>query len=377
MVAQSFSDLASGITKVFSGNSIAVGVDVGTKSVKAVVLEKENGKIVLKNYSIARVKKPLIELGQTGVINDFSGGVVKGALEGAGIKRKKVNVAIPSFTSLIITIEIPHISDKEFEQAVRREVSKYIPVKIDDVVYDWQIIDEASLRDDNTADNKHLSSGSAQSRPMVKILVIAVMKEISGKYNQIFSANDLEINLLEIDSISLTRSLTRGKEGVYLILDIGHETSNIVVSSQDGILMNRTISIGGDKMTQVIADSMKVSFERAEQIKKTHGVNVSVSGQQGGVLSTVLSMLTDEMKKTVELFQADFKGIEVKGVLLAGGSATMIGLRDLIQAQTGLETFIGNALEGITFNAEIKNVLLKHASLLSIAIGLALANFEE
>jgi type IV pilus assembly protein PilM len=372
---KSFSSLASGITNVFSGNNIAVGIDVGTKSVKAVVLEKEDDKIVLKNYSIARTKDSLIEVGQTGVINNFTGGVVKGALNRAGIKRDKVNVAIPSFTSLIITIEVPRIADKEFEKAIRGEVSKYIPVKIDEVVYDWQIIDEDKLKDN--VDENTSSRRQQQGEGMVKILVIAVMKEISGKYGQVFSANDLEINLLEIDSISLTRALTKNKKGVYLILDIGHETTNILIASNAGVLMNRTISIGGDKMTQVIADSMKIDFARAEQLKKDQGVNVSTSGQQGGVLATVLSMIADEVKKTVGLFQDDFKDIEIKGVLLAGGTASMIGLRDLIQKQTGIETRVGNALEGIAFRAEIKDVLLQHASTLSIAIGLALANFEE
>jgi type IV pilus assembly protein PilM len=378
MVAQSFSDFAANISKQFSGKKLAVGVDVSTKSIKAVVLEKEADKIILKNYSIARTKNPLIEIGKTGVINDFAGGVVKNSLESAGIKGKTINVAIPSFTSLIITIEVPRISDKEFEEAIRGEVAKYIPVKIEDVVYDWQVIDEEQLRGEESSHTENKMSGqNAQSGEMVKILVIAVMKEISGKYSQVLSVNDLDVNLLEIDSISLTRALTRNKKGVYLILDIGHETSNILVAAQQSVLMNRTIDIGGDKMTQVIADSMKVDFSRADQIKREQGVNIKVSGRESGVLETILSMIIDELKKTIQLFKADFEGVEVAGILLTGGAASMIGLRETVQQQIGVETSIGNALEGIAFRPEIKEVLLKHASSLSIAIGLALANFEE
>jgi len=378
MVAQSFSDFAASISKQFSGKKLAVGVDVSTKSIKAVVLEKEADKIILKNYSIARTKESLIEIGKAGVINSFAGEVVKSSLENAGIKGKTINVAIPSFTSLIITIEVPRISDKEFEEAIRREVSKYIPVKIEDVVYDWQIIDEKQLRgEEGSSTDSNVRKQEFQSGEMVKILVIAVMKEISGKYSQVLSANDLEVNLLEIDSISLTRALTRNKSGVYLILDIGHETSNILVAAQQSVLMNRTIDIGGDKMTQVIADSMKISFDRADQIKREQGVNVKVSGRGNGALETILAMIVDELRKTMQLFKADFEGVEIEGILLTGGAASMIGLRETIQQQTGVETSIGNALEGIAFRPEIKDVLLKHASSLSIAIGLALANFEE
>ena len=378
MSGSSFSDLAANISSQFSGKKLAVGVDVSTKSIKAVVLEKEGDQIILKNYSIARTKEVLIEIGNAGVINDFAGAVVKNSLEDAGIKSKTINVAIPSFTSLIITIEVPHISDKEFEEAIRREVSRYIPVKIEDVVYDWQIIDEAQLREGGTTtDNDGISNKNVNSEETVKILVIAVMKEISGQYGRVLSENDLNVNLLEIDSISLTRALTRNKKGVYLILDIGHETSNILVAAQQSVLINRTIDIGGDKMTQVIADSMKTSFERADQIKKEKGVNVSAPGGQGSVLETILAMIVTEVEKTIQLFKSDFEGVEVNGLLLTGGAASMIGLRETIQQRIKIETSIGNALEGIAFRPEIKDILLKHASSLSIAIGLALANFEE
>ena len=379
MSVQSLDDLASGLMKKITGNKSAVGVDVGTKSIKVVALKKEKDKIVLENYAIARTKELLIKIGQTGVINEFTGNVVKETLEEAGIKNKLVNVAIPSFASLIITIEVTSISGKVSEEAIRREVSKYIPVKIEDVVYDWQIIDESQLHNnpEQQESNDGMNMTGNKGDKMVKILVIAIMKEISNKYEKVFAQNKLSINLLEIDSISLTRSLTHNKQGVYLILDIGHETCNILVSSPQGILMNRTVDVGGDKMTQVIADSMKISFERAEQIKKEQGVNVSVSGQTGGVLTTVLSIIMGEVKKTLQLFEADFEGVKINQIILSGGSATMVGLKEFIQQQTAMEVVIGNALEGVAFMPEVKASLLQNAPALSIAIGLALANFEE
>ena len=203
------------------------------------------------------------------------------------------------------------------------------------------------------------------------------MKEISNKYEQVFVGSGLNINLLEIDSISLTRALTHNKQGVYLILDIGHETSNILVASPQGVLMNRTIDVGGDKMTQVIADSMKIGFERAEQIKKEQGINVTGNGQEGGILTTVLSIIVDEVKKTIQLFETDFDGVKIDQIILTGGTAMMLGLKEFLQQQMNREVVVGNALEGIAFVPEVKNALLQNAPSLSIAIGLALANFED
>ncbi len=375
---QSLDSLANNLMKKFTGNKLAVGVDVGTKSIKVVALKKEGDKIILKNYAIARTKKSLIKIGQKGVINEFAGEVVKTALGEADIKNKTVNVAIPSFTSLVVTIEVDKISGKIPEEAIRREVSKYIPVKIEDVVYDWQIIDESLLKSGaNIGETGEQSRENKQAQKKVKILVIAIMKEISNKYEQVFVESGLNINLLEIDSISLTRALTHNKQGVYLILDIGHETSNILVASPQGVLMNRTIDVGGDKMTQVIADSMKIGFERAEQIKREQGINVTGNGQEGGILTTVLSIIVDEVKKTIQLFETDFDGVKIDQIILTGGTAMMLGLKEFLQQQMNREVVVGNALEGIAFVPEVKNALLQNAPSLSIAIGLALANFED
>ena len=76
---QSLDDLANGLMRKITGNKSAVGVDVGTKSIKIVALKKEKGKIILKNYAIARTKESLIKIGQTGVINEFTGNIVKEA----------------------------------------------------------------------------------------------------------------------------------------------------------------------------------------------------------------------------------------------------------------------------------------------------------
>jgi len=356
---------------------VAVGIDVGTNSVKGVVLKKKNEKIILDNYFIARTNDSLIKIGQPGVISDFTGKIIKESLDNAGIKSSSMNVAIPSFTSLIITIDVSNIPNKNFEMAVRREVAKYIPVKIDGVVYDWQIINESDFADNENGANERANRFAVdKSDKMVKILVVAIMKEISERYDKVFSAEGLDIDLLEIDSISLTRALTRNKKGVYLILDIGHEVSNILVASQHGVLVNRTIDVGGDRMTKAIADSMNVTLERAEELKRTQGVNVGVEHGSEGFLATVLTVIINEVKKTIELFKSDFNNLEIEEVLLSGGTARMVGLSSLIAQQTGLKVSIGNSLEGIFFVPEIKNSLQVAAPSLNIAIGLALAHFE-
>ena len=371
------------IVNKFTGNQRAIGVDVGLNSIKVVSLKKSKEKILLDNYVIANSQKPLIEVGENGAISELAGTVVKEAMRSAGLKSRMVNVAIPSFTSLIITIEIPSISSGNFEDVVRKEVARYIPVKIDDVVYDWQVINQEVLhssQETGAESNGRLSGRNYQDKgQMIKILVIAIMKEISAKYEEVFYKNELRINLLEIDSISLSRALTGRRPGVYIILDIGHEVCNIIIAAQGNILINRTVDIGGNKMTEVIAKTFKINNKRAEQLKIQKGIQAGIiPGSRQNALTPLLSILVEEIKKTKELFREDFGGATVNEILVSGGTAKMIGLKEFLTEQTGLKTTVANALQdGIEVPAAAQGAVEKEGALLNIATGLALADFLE
>ncbi len=377
MSSKLLGSLLGGISEVFDKDDTAVGVDVGSNSIKVVSLKREGEKIVLDNYAVVRSEDKLLNLANPGVINDLAGVVAKQALEAAGIKEKKVNVATPSFTSLVVTIEVPKMPEEQFEEAVRKEVSKYIPVSIEDVVYDWQIINEDVLQSNEKAITPEERQKLQNQSNSVKILVIAIIKEISARYNKVFRDNGLELNLLEIDSISLARALAGPEGEISLILDIGHETCNVIISSREGLLLNRTIDVGGDTITRKIAETLGVDFAEAERLKIEKGLQLVDSKSGKNISLEPVIKIVDELKRTLKIFEEDFQRLKVKEVYLTGGSAAMIGLKDFLEKELNLPVLVANPLRGIAFAPEVEEPLLKHAPLLTIAIGLALANFEK
>jgi type IV pilus assembly protein PilM len=97
-----------------------VGVDIGNSSIKIVELEKKGEKIVLKNYAISNInKKGLVKPGSSKVISSRAGEIVDRVLQDVGIKTKDINLAIPGFASLITTIELPPVSEREIEQIIK------------------------------------------------------------------------------------------------------------------------------------------------------------------------------------------------------------------------------------------------------------------
>ena len=255
------------VSGLFGGDkNISVGIDVGSASIKIVVLERVGDAINLKNYAIAKSKEELIRPGTVGVISDLAIELIEKTIKEAAISKKHVQVAVPSFSSLITAVEIPKTAKGDIDEIIQNEAPKYIPVQLSDVVYGWQLIEEG-----NGDAEENVTPGIKRDGKM-HVLLVAIMSEISAQYEKVFSAAGLKIDSLEIDAFSLTRALIAENKKPYLILDIGHKVCNIVAVSNGNVLLNRTIDIAGDRITKTIARSLGVDIDRAEKIKHTQGM---------------------------------------------------------------------------------------------------------
>lgn len=362
---------------ILGGNSnISVGVDVGSSSIKVVVLERIGNAIHLKNYAIAKSKDEIIKPGTAGVISEIASELIEKTMEEADIAKKTVNAAVPSFSSLITAIEIPKTAEKDIDEIIQNEAPKYIPVQLADVVYGWQLIDEGSDNDGEEKEEESTISGVKRDGK-IHILLVAIMRDISAQYQSVFARAGLKIESLEIDAFSLTRALIGNNKKPHLILDIGHKVCNIVAVANGNVLLNRTIDIAGDRITKTIARSLNVDTQRAEQLKHKEGMK---SGEaQGGteMIGQVMSAVVGEIKKTNQAIKKTYKGIEISEIVLTGGGAKLKGIVEYLKKELELETRIGNPFSVINYPESIQPVIDKHGSELVIAVGLALNAFEE
>ncbi len=353
-------------------------LDIGSQSIKLVELSKRKGVLTLTNYAYAKTSESLVKVGMPGVISDIAGKVLKRALDAADIKTKEVNVAVPSFSSLVTVFDIPKMPDKEVDQAIRSEAPKYIPVRLSDVVYGWQVIDETGFNENSSGQAGQTGQNSAPGGNLqrMKVLVVAIMKEISGKYEKVLGDSGIGVGSLEIDSFSLVRSLLHNDPECSLILDIGHRVTNLIVAANGNILVNRTIDVAGESMTNVLEKSLKVDQKRAEQLKMQSGMRKDGQGKSDLFLPT-LGIIIQEVKKTISVLGEEYNGLNIKKVVLSGGSARMIGLAEYVQNELKIKTVIGNPLAQVKYPAKMEAKLKLQSPVLAVAVGLAMLGLEE
>jgi len=353
--------------------SHSVGIDLGNNSLKIVELEKKDGKIKLKNYALVKMKESLSEKD----VRFFSGQMVFEVLKELSIKKKDISIAIPSYSSFITLIEVAGQTEEEIKGEIEYEAVKYIPVDLEEVVFDWQIIETPLSKNKKQKTEKNLAEVQKEIElETSKVLLVSTMKNVSSELQKSFNNKKLSIDSIEVNCFSLQRALSHDKKDTCLIFDMGGKITNIIGVKEGQLLFNRNIDLAGDRITDLIAKSLNISRDRAEKLKKEQGFKSDSKIVVENILKPVFDSIMKEAKKNMEEFE-EFKMGTVNKIILSGGTSDMEGAKEYIQSKMKIEVFKGNPWSQVEYPKEIEKKILAKNSFFGIAVGLALAGLLE
>lgn len=335
---------------------MSVGIDIGSKTIKIVELEKEGNAFKLRGSGIvgyqgsspehARDEKEFLALAD----------VIRKLHKEAKISSKEVTIALPEPQVFTRTIKFPPLTDQEITSAVKWEAEQYIPIPLADAIIQHSIIE----RRENT------------TPPEVAVLLIAAPRTVVEAYVKTVTLAGLTPLAVETELMGLARSLAPEGQTV-LLCDFGARSTDIAVVKNAQLTFTRTIPTAGEAFTRAVAQSLGVELAQAEEYKRTYGLSGSqLEGKVRGALDPVFRMVVDEMKKAIHFYQTEEKGEAPKSVILAGGTAGMPEAISLLSKLIGIEVVIGNPFAKVAVDAQVARTLMPYAPLYAIAVGLAM-----
>jgi cell division protein FtsA len=146
------------------------------------------------------------------------------------------------------------------------------------------------------------------------------------------------------------------KQAGVLIADIGGETTDIALLRDGNIYHTSVLPVAGHQITRDIAAGLGLSFELAEEIKKTHGSLIPLKeGEADKVISEnghsvsyrdlcdIMRARVEELMRLVvlELPRTDYARLIPSGIVITGGGANIPGIVEMTQAITRLLVRIG------------------------------------
>jgi len=339
-----------------------IGIDIGVSSVKVVELSRWGGRVELKNYGkvlLAPFKERAMKtFGKDSFLLSPSAisKVIRSILKEAQIKTTEAAFTIPDFSTFFTTFELPSMTEAEISDAVNFEARQHIPVPVSDVVLDW-----------------YLTGGKIGKKgTKLKILLVAVPKDLINQYEKIATASKVNLRFLEAETFSLARSLTEGKKDTLCIVDIGVQSTTVNMIDEEILKASHSFDTSGNDLTQALSKSFDIDSQEAEVLKREKGLK---SRETKDVLLPLVNLIIIEIEKTLRDFY-HMTGKEAQRIIIAGGSGSLPGLVEFISSYFKKETIIANPFSSVFYPPVLEKQLEEMGPSFAVAIGSALRGLQ-
>ena len=211
------------------------------------------------------------------------------AVAAAGLKTKRLAVAIPAEDVLVRSFTLPMIPKSEWESAVQFEVRKYIPFKPENLAWDYHVM---------PLNPSKPSEGATSARAgKLEAIFAGVPRETLRRFQESLTRAGLQPSVIEPVSLSLARLIAKAKdlapEAFTCLVDIEPEQAHLVIARKGLPYLTRDVNL-----------SAGVQTSGAE------GANVEADGQVHRLLS--------ELRVSLDFFVREYPSAVIANVFLFG-----------------------------------------------------------
>jgi type IV pilus assembly protein PilM len=344
-----------------------IGLDISSSSVKLVELEQSvGGEYVVERFASESFEKGWITDGQIEKFDEVAEAVRK-VVAKSGSRTKQVVMAMPQSAVITKKIMLPAgLREEELEVQVESEANQYIPFSLDEVSLDFCVI-----------------GPSATSVGDVEVLIAASRKNLVEDRQGLAEAAGLKPVVLDIESHASRLAMSRliaalpneGKDALVALFEIGADTTSLKVLRDDEMLYDRDQAFGGSQLTQLISRQYGFSFEEAEQKKLAGDMP---EDYEPSILVPFVDSLSQEIGRALQYFFTSTPHHKVHYVMLAGGTASLPGLKDRVTELTGFASMVVNPFEDMKLGSAVReSKLRREAPSYLTACGLAMRRFAK
>ncbi|MBW4421820.1 MAG: type IV pilus assembly protein PilM [Myxacorys californica WJT36-NPBG1] len=320
--------MVNGLKNLVSRKSKGVGIELAPDRINIVQLRKQGQGFKLANYITVPVPEGVFKEGEI-VDPSAMAELIQTALAENKIKVKRAATAIPGGRDTVTRIiPVPaELDDRELrEMVLNQEAGLYLPFPREEADVDYQklglFIDEDGIE-------------------KVQVLLVATRKEITDSYLATFQQAGLEVDVLEISSFSLIRTIREQlrqfapQEAVALV-DIEFESTEISIAVDGVPQFSRTVPIGTFQIQGALSRAMNLPLSRNADLLQGMTVPLNtmetVGAPRGGgggtspgaaAMMRVLGELADELRRSIDFYLNQGDNLEVAQLLLAGPGAAI------------------------------------------------------
>lgn len=363
---------------MFRGSDGALGVDFGSSSVKVVQLRKHAGHAVLETYGeLAVGPYGGAEIGSSVRLSvSKMAEALADVLRESKVTSRRCGIAIPISSSLVTTIELPMVDERQFAQMIPLEARKYIPVPITEVALDWWVIPKEESGQTTSTAFTDASGREVKSGKMVDVLLAVIHNDAVRSFQDLARLASLNSSFYEVEIFSTIRSVSRQEAEPVMIFDMGASSTKLYIVDRGVVRSSHMVNRGSQDITLSLARALNTSIKEAELTKRNVGLNAQERKDVYDIASTTLSYILSESSQVVSNYERK-TGQRVSKVVLAGGGTLLNGFHDFARNFFETEALMADPFSKVESPAFLENILKRAGPEFAVAIGLALRQLQE
>lgn len=274
-----------------------------------------------------------------------------------------VRVSLPEEQMYLFTLSLPVADQRELREMILLQIEEHIPLKAIDTIFEFDVI---SKSDTNV---------------LVEVSAIAVTTVES--YLNVFKNAGLQALSFELEAQAIARAvISQEDKDPIMIVDFGDTRTGVSIVHDGKVFFTTTLDLGGLNLTNMIAKNFSLSFEKAEEMKRSYGLDgISNIDDIFPIILNGISVLRDELNKQFLYWKNhDNCGIshdQISRIVLCGGDSNLVGLSDYLEASMKIKVSHANAWVNISdMKVSVPNMSFEESLSYATVLGLALGGYS-
>jgi type IV pilus assembly protein PilM len=346
------------------GKSI-VGLDLAADTIRAVeVADADKARPTVVRFSEVPTPPDAIRKGEVIEPNTVAG-ALRQLWQIGKFRTKDVVLGVGNQRVLSRDLTIPKTSREQIRESLPFQVQDMLPVPVGDAILDFYPVSEEA----------------SDNGPVLHGLLVAAIKDAvlaNVKAVQLAGLNPAAVDLIPfaLSRVAVTRQHV---PGTVAMVELGAETTSVVVVTDGVPQFVRIIPTGGNDVTKLLSARFEIAWDEAEAVKRHFGLGGSAQTMDDAravaVITDSSSELFASLRNTISYFVNTRPGQNVTKILLAGGGASMPGIARALSDHTRIPVAMTDPFAGVARGRSITpDALAARGNAVAVAFGLAVGS---
>lgn len=319
---------------------VAVGLDIGTSGVRAAELSLDKGPATLAKFGQVGLPPGAVRDGEV-IDTDVVAGGIKQLWAQVRYSTKRVVLGVANQKVVVRQVDLPWLPPDELRSSLAFQVQDYIPMTVERAILDYHPLEE--LQGENGV-------------RMLRVLLVAADRDMVSAALAAVAKAGLTTMMVDLTPFAMLRALAPvdalGLEPeAEALVEVGAGVTNIVVHSGGVPRFVRILLMGGEDITEAVAERMGVPLDEAEAMKQSVGMSAGPVDPDGDdspaarVIESTAAAFVQEVRGSLDYYVAQPTAAPLHRIRLSGGGSLLPGLVERLARATRLPVEAASPLD--------------------------------